>query len=611
MITDANIIIFAITCNQINHVNVHLLTMDTYSKFKSLLEYFVAHLEWVVNQDKSHQGYNQYIAPITNFKKVGQGWKGDDIQKQISKWQDYSADTMHINIYAPNPQSKGSYINWKSTYDNIKAIWKNSHIVKLYISTGEFAQAEPEYTKSIESLGLYDGDSPNKTLKKFFDKFLQLHKGMSDIESSCINLLKSNHNLILTGSPGTGKTHLAVNIAKELGATIENGRCDMVQFHPSMDYTDFVEGLRPVKGVDGQSVIFERRNGIFKNFCAAALKNLSDSKKSVETLRTERSIEDSYNMLKSDIESGLVTQIPLKSKGMYMTPSISSQDNILLSAMGSTNYHTVSLNRIKKLADTFDNIIKLEQITNIHKEITEKIGGCNESAYWGLLHFLYQNYTINTTTQESKVECKDYVFIIDEINRGETSKIFGEMFYCIDPGYRGRIGTVKTQYHNLIEPGDEFEDGFFIPENVYIIGTMNDIDRSVENMDFAMRRRFAWKEITAESQMHILDKPHAWSPGSKPGQAIIDELKARMTNLNNAIVDRYKPQDTQSHQQHIGLSYAYQIGPAYFLKYSQYDDFDDLWNYHLAGLLLEYLRGTTNIESKIEWLHQAYNDTAK
>ena len=100
----------------------------------------------------------------------------------------------------------------------------------------------------------------------------------------------------------------------------------------------------------------------------------------------------------------------------------------------------------------------------------------------------------------------DYFFIIDEINRGELSKIFGELFYAIDPGYRGEKGKVKTQYQNLINKDNVFADGFFVPENVYILATMNDIDRSVESMDFALRRRFAWKEIKPEDRLEMLSE---------------------------------------------------------------------------------------------------------
>ena len=178
------------------------------------------------------------------------------------------------------------------------------------------------------------------------------------------------------------------------------------------------------------------------------------------------------------------------------------------------------------------------------------------------------------------------VFVIDEINRGEISKIFGELFFSIDPGYRGIAGRVKTQYQNLIEEGDAFKDGFYVPENVYIIGTMNDIDRSVESMDFAMRRRFAWAEVTAEESMQMLN-----------GTPDEEEAKKRMQHLNDAILKVR------------GLGEAYQIGAAYFTKIEKYDgDFQKLWDFHLKGLLFEYLRGNMNAEEQLEELKKAYDN---
>ena len=181
---------------------------------------------------------------------------------------------------------------------------------------------------------------------------------------------------------------------------------------------------------------------------------------------------------------------------------------------------------------------------------------------------------------------KDYFFIIDEINRGELSKIFGELFFAIDPGYRGNKKPIKTQYQNLVPQNDPFANGFFVPDNVFIIGTMNDIDRSVESMDFAIRRRFAWKEISADERESMLDEiiPQ-WA----------DNAKLCMHAINQAI------------EKIAGLSKAYHIGPAYFKNLKNYDgDFSQLWEFHIEGILREYLRGTRGVDEKVDSLRKVF-----
>jgi hypothetical protein len=232
-----------------------------------------------------------------------------------------------------------------------------------------------------------------------------------------------------------------------------------VQFHPSYDYTDFVEGLRPVK--KGDNLGFELKNGIFKDFCKKA---------------------------KNDPNN-------------------------------------------------------------------------------------------------------NYVFIIDEINRAEISKVFGELFFALDPGYRGEKGRVKTQYANVQTEATYFtdleNDYFYVPENVYIIGTMNDIDRSVEMFDFAMRRRFVWLEVTAEERKSMWDDEiPIWKA----------EAAIKMKALNDTI-DKTE-----------GLNSSFHIGPAYFLKLKNYDGkFDQLWTNHIKVLLKEYLRGMPDAKTNLDNLENAYN----
>ena len=205
------------------------------------------------------------------------------------------------------------------------------------------------------------------------------------------------------------------------------------------------------------------------------------------------------------------------------------------------------------------------------------------------------NQTLSSDSQE-KTSNSPYVFIIDEINRGEVAKIFGELFYCVDPGYRGKEGKINTQYQNLIKENNIFYSGFFIPENVYIIGTMNDIDRSVESMDFAFRRRFTWAEVKAEDTQYMLD--------AELDAVLADEAKRRMKNLNDAI---WSWDENKKESKGIdGLNEAYHIGASYFLKLKNYDgNFESLWEYHIKGILQEYLRGNPN--GKLDDLKAAYD----
>ena len=282
-------------------------------------------------------------------------------------------------------------------------------------------------------------------------------------------LVLSAKNVVFRGAPGTGKTYLSKQIAANI---VSNGRTndintlsqdeinqiDFVQFHPSYDYTDFVEGLRPVSNGDG-AIEFRLQDGIFKKFCQKA-------------------------------------------------------------------------------------------------KAAKKTGGQD-----------------------------NFVFIIDEINRGEISKIFGELFFSVDKGYRGEKGSVSTQYTNL----HESDEKFYIPDNVYIIGTMNDIDRSVDTFDFAMRRRFRFVEITAESQLGMLDKELKDNA---------EEAKLRLRNLNAAIEN---VQELNSH---------YHIGPSYFLNLQDVDfDYELLWSDYLKPLLEDYVRGSYEEAEILETLKQAFDLT--
>lgn len=408
----------------------------------------------------------------------------------------------------------------------------------------------------------------------------------NDMYKAYINLLLNNHNLILNGAPGTGKTYLAKQVAAQIiyeGNVPESfeedtkfiEQCGFVQFHPSYDYTDFVEGLRPKN--DNGNIGFERKDGTFKEFCAKALQNLLDSKKTVQTLQNELSVRD---LLEGFINESMENETLFETSGTKNAFYIidNKEKSIIVRIPANEKTSEVSLPK-SDLTTLLENKVDIKGGGDIQTYFGRKYRTQPDSYVYVLYNELVKKAVPLTKTKSvAPVSEKKFVFIIDEINRGEISKIFGELFFSIDPGYRGVKGKVQTQYQNLITEDDPFKDGFYIPENVYIIGTMNDIDRSVECMDFAMRRRFTFKEITAEE--------------SALNMELGAEATERMMSLNNAISEIE------------GFNSSFHIGAAYF---KGVDDFDALWELKLAGLLKEYLRGMPDAEESLKALKKAYD----
>lgn len=319
------------------------------------------------------------------------------------------------------------------------------------------------------------------------------------------SLLKANKQLILNGAPGTGKTFSARNeIAdKLLGKNADkNIQMEMVQFHPSYDYTDFIEGIRP--NLASRSIGYTLKNGSFKSFCrkAGVIERIQASGKKV----TEGTIKE---FLKGEDES---------------------------------------------IVDFWINKIKEEG-------------------------FNAENIKL--------ADLPPFLFIIDEINRAEISKVLGETMFCLDADYRGANGKIATQYSALATDKTFYinkdNDKFFIPSNVYIIGTMNDIDRSVEVFDFALRRRFAWHEVTAEDVMDNVLKAMGVDNALNNNY---DNYVSKIEALNNSIDNTLK------------LNRHYHLGPSYFAKILLYLDGNDykearkeVWDNHLSQILYEYVKG--------------------
>ncbi|HCB2897654.1 TPA: AAA family ATPase [Proteus mirabilis] len=356
-----------------------------------------------------------------------------------------------------------------------------------------------------------------KSIKSEFDN--ELREGKTDefylsqfvwvLYENLSNPFSLKKQIIKYGAPGTGKTYqarlqtsLMFDIWKEEFTSNSRlthaSQIELVQFHPSFSYEDFMEGLRPVLGSDGNSQL-RLQNGVFKEFCRSAGKWEID-----------------------------VYGLGLAQKWESLT--------------------------IKELLP-----------------FREKLSG----EHWRDV------FEISDTSKLVSEAVPPFFFIIDEVNRAELSRVFGELMYCLE--YRGTRGCVKTQYANLNnEHTGMLKDAkgylFFIPTNIYLIGTMNMIDRSVESFDFALRRRFRWEEVVPDMALlkyHLNQFCKAWLP-------LVDNLE----RLNELIAKEPL------------LGNDYQIGHAYLmdLKYATSLTVSEVrervWDDCIRPLLQEYLRGT-------------------
>ncbi len=423
------------------------------------------------------------------------------------------------------------------------------------------------------------------------DEFILVYKGkekkeirVGETQTMTNHLLKSyvshllkSKNLILRGAPGTGKTFLANEMAADVvsnGRTTqinelsedEKSRIGFVQFHPSYDYTDFVEGLRPTTSDDGV-VSFTLKDGSFKSFVEKAKKT-----KKTKKVNGQDNFEEAWAKF-----FDAVTEASIEGEGYNKLKTLTGKP--------VRNLLAYERNEIQGVYPAKTNTyLNHDQIYNVYRGLPGTPKGGFDAYRKAIVKHLKEefglkNYTASTVDSTNN---QNYVFIIDEINRGEISKIFGELFFSIDPGYRGHKEGVYTQYANLHENPEE---KFYIPNNVYIIGTMNDIDRSVDTFDFAMRRRFTFLEIKAEdSAQNMLTQ---------------EKTKELMTRLNEAIVAKEKG----------GLSTDYQIGASYFLSIDNGEEtMEQLWDTKLYPLLKDYFRGEHKAKEKLEILEKVYSN---
>lgn len=536
-------------------------------KFKCLLEYFVAHLEYAENGMSDTIGFNRYLKDIvdtSNFKISGYGWKGQQIQLQVAAWEDFHFGKICINVDARGHQTKSCYLNWKGTGINITPFWNEDHIHDLQIliyTEEDGGRWDSICSYPLASLSLFDErNTVNASLKQLFKEYCAYKeayneqitkKGMVNQDTlRAAKLLENSGQIILQGAPGCGKTYITTELAVylcdgEVPSTREElkkrykelqkeGRVEFTTFHQSLDYEEFVEGLKPdTDSLNDKEMRFVVKSGIFKRICQAA------------SATTTSNLKEAYNSFAEDVVNyDDIYKINMPNGSMF---------GVTINGKGNLSLYTGKDFKLNGTL-TYENI--------------EKFFYGADLGYWkcyfkGIIDVLKKDYKL---AAENKDANKPYVLVIDEINRANVSKVLGELITLLEKNKR--LGGEDEFTVTLPYSGENFG----VPDNLYIIGTMNTADRSLGYIDYAVRRRFAFMTIEAKS-----DVIREFYNGN--GELMKKELLL-FTSVSDLIKDNLNPDFDLNN---------IMVGHSYFLAKSD-DDFELNLEYKIRPLLEEYLR---------------------
>ena len=444
--------------------------------------------------------------------------------------------------------------------------------------------------------------------------------------NNLLALLKQKKQIILQGAPGTGKTYITANLAVELCDDIstqgmsrdqimnrykelqKDERIGFTTFHQSMDYEEFVEGIKPTKEDDG-SVSYDIKDGIFKRMCRYA-SFVENEVTSTNTNRTPTIWKVSLfgtgdNPIRTDCMKNDRIRIGWDMYGAQITDETVYDygGKIVLDAFINkmqigdyvlSCYSARTIDAIGVVTGEYEWLDKEKEYKRSRK-VKWLVKGINEDIYainnntvmtlssvyrlkisYDDLDALLQKYIPKTIqASNTKKETRPYVLIIDEINRGNISKILGELITLLEADKRlGKQNEVKVTL-----PYSEADFG--VPDNLYIIGTMNTADRSVGYIDYAIRRRFAFVTLKADRQ--VIDNYYANNPQLK-------DIALEAFDSVFKIIEEKTSSDFEADDLMVGHSY--------FLAQNNAELKNKL-EYEVRPLLLEYVRdGLLNIGKK-------------